>query len=164
MTPARTIAVLAGATALLAAACGGDDGDDADLSSETENDTEMDAGDTERTVEIDMVDIAYEPDELEVTQGETVSFTFTNTGALRHDAFIGDAAAQEEHEREMREAEEMDDDDMDDMGEHAEDGITVEPGETGEMTHTFDQAGTLEIGCHEPDHYAAGMIIEVTVT
>ncbi len=80
------MAALATGVALLAAACGGDDCEaDADLSS---------AGDGERTVQVDMVDTAFEPDTLDVDRGETVRFDFTNTGALPHDAFIGDAAAQ----------------------------------------------------------------------
>lgn len=43
------------------------------------------------------------------------------------------------------------------------DAITVEPGDTGELTHTFDESGEFEIGCHEPGHYEAGMKIDVTV-
>jgi uncharacterized cupredoxin-like copper-binding protein len=45
----------------------------------------------------------------------------------------------------------------------ATDGITVDPGKTGELTHTFDRTGTVEIGCHQPGHYAAGMKLAVTV-
>lgn len=38
-----------------------------------------------------------------------------------------------------------------------EGGITVEPGETGEITHTFEAGSRLLIGCHEEGHYVAGM-------
>jgi len=51
-----------------------------------------------------------------------------------------------------------------DHGGDDADAIVVEPGETGTLTHTFDDAGTVEIGCHQPGHYGAGMKIAVTVT
>jgi uncharacterized cupredoxin-like copper-binding protein len=157
---------------VLLAACGGDDPDPVSgLASGT-------AGDS-GTIEIEMVDIAFQPDEIEVAQGETVRLVFTNSGEVVHDAFIGDAAAQAEHEREMREAGDEGHDGMDEIDDtettgsegtnHADtegddEGITVQPGDAGEMVHTFDEPGELEIGCHEPGHYDAGMIVHVTVT
>lgn len=44
---------------------------------------------------------------------------------------------------------------------HGQDGITVKPGKTAELTRTFATAGTIEVGCHEPGHYASGMKIKV---
>ena len=143
---------LVASLALVAAACGGtDDGDN-------ESAAAGDGG--ERTVEIEMVDLAFEPAELEVDAGETIRFVFENTGEVAHDAFIGDTDAQADHEKEMREAE---DDGGHDMGED-EDAITVEPGETGELTYTFEQSGSVEIGCHQPGHYEAGMKVDVTIS
>jgi uncharacterized cupredoxin-like copper-binding protein len=55
-----------------------------------------------------------------------------------------------------------------DMGgadsEDAEGGITVEPGERGELTYTFQAGDELLIGCHEPGHYAGGMKITIDVS
>ena len=137
---------LAAVAALALSACG-DDGD-----------ASTSADDATRTVEVDMVDIAFEPDTLEVAVGETVRFVFTNDGDLPHDAFVGDPAAQADHEAEMRDADEH-------GGGHGgtEDAITVEPGDTGELIYTFDEPGTLEIGCHQAGHYDAGMRITVAV-
>jgi uncharacterized cupredoxin-like copper-binding protein len=146
-----TLAVTAVAVAVLAAACGGDDRTGSATSSEDV-----------RTVEVDMVDIAFEPNALEVRRGETVRFVFTNTGEIAHDAVLGDAEAQADHEAEMRQAEE--EGHGGGHGEGAEDAITVEPGATGELTHTFDEAGSLEIGCHQPGHYDAGMRIDITIS
>jgi uncharacterized cupredoxin-like copper-binding protein len=150
--PARTVLALTAALALLAAACGDDD-----------TTTAGGGGDgAERTVEIDMVDTAFEPETLGVARGETVRFVFTNTGEIAHDAFIGDDAAQDDHEMEMRDADEdahgggHDDDDAE--------AITVEPGDSGELTYTFDEPGDLEIGCHQAGHYEAGMRVAVTVS
>jgi uncharacterized cupredoxin-like copper-binding protein len=124
---------------------------------------ESGAGDA-RTVEVDMVDIAFEPDRLEVNEGDTVRFVFSNRGDVAHDAFIGDADAQQDHESQMR----ADQDDMAHGGGHGnaddEDAVTVDPGDSEELTYTFDEAGTTEIGCHQESHYEAGMTITVEVT
>ena len=147
----KRIMTLAAVVVLVAAACGGDDDSD-----------EASADDGTRTVEIEMVDIAFEPDTLEVEAGETVRFVFTNAGEIAHDAFIGDAAAQAGHEEEMSD-DHADDHGDDGHGDEAEEALVLEPGDTGELTYTFEEAGTLEIGCHQPGHYEAGMTVDVEV-
>lgn len=112
----------------------------------------------DRVVNVTMRDIAFDPAAVEVKAGETVRFVFHNEGQIRHDAFIGDEAAQAEHEKEMREA---GSNGKDGHGGH---GITVEPGEIGSLTHTFEAGDVLIIGCHEVGHYAAGMKVAVTVS
>jgi uncharacterized cupredoxin-like copper-binding protein len=120
------------------------------------------------TVEIDMVDNAFEPDSVDVDVGETVRFVFTNQGDVVHEAVIGDEATQEEHAAEMEEMNgDMDGEDMnaeDEAHGDEEYAIDVEPGETGEITYTFDEPGEILIGCHEPGHYEAGMIVTVNVS
>ncbi len=111
-----------------------------------------------RTIDVVMKDIAYEPATVTVKAGETVKFVFRNEGKLRHDAFIGDEAAQAEHEKEMRE------EGSDGKDGHHGDDATVDPGQTGTLTHTFKAGDALVIGCHEVGHYAAGMKLTVTVT
>jgi uncharacterized cupredoxin-like copper-binding protein len=49
------------------------------------------------------------------------------------------------------------------LGGHGDAGIKVEPGKTGELTHTFRKGESVVIGCHEPGHYAAGMKLAVAV-
>jgi uncharacterized cupredoxin-like copper-binding protein len=114
----------------------------------------------DRTVEVAMVDTAFEPATLAVRAGETIRFEFRNTGSVAHDAFVGDRRAQQDHEREMRGAE---DDGHDGHGGGDDDALTVEAGDTGELTHTFDRRGTYEVGCHQPGHYQAGMKMTVEV-
>lgn len=141
----RAATILVTVFVLVAAGCGGSDG-------ETARATDGE----HRTVDIAMTDIAFAPSSVRVARGETVTFRFTNTGKVAHDAYIGDAKAQADHEREMR----------DGMGgmHHGDDAeaITVEPGESGTLTHTFRDAETFEIGCHQPGHYGAGMKVAVT--
>jgi uncharacterized cupredoxin-like copper-binding protein len=133
---------LAAVAVLALAACGSDADEDTSAGG--------------RTVEVEMVDNAFEPAELTVAEGETVTFKFTNNGDVIHDAFLGDTAAQAEHEEEMG----------DEAGHHGggeSDAISVEPGEIGTLTYTFEEAGRIEIGCHQPGHYDAGMKSDVTV-
>jgi uncharacterized cupredoxin-like copper-binding protein len=147
--PLKLTAVLAAGLSLLAA-CGGDDDDAGSGEAGT------------RTVEITMRDIEFSPDSVEVAAGETVRFVFRNEGKAVHDAFIGDEEAQDEHEMEMRKG---GDSGMDHGGGgDDEGGITVDPGKSGELTHTFRAGDRLLIGCHQPGHYDAGMKLEVTVT
>lgn len=125
-------------------ACGSDDGS-----------TNAGAGQgADRTVDVEMRDIAYSPTTVDVRVGETVRFNFKNTGQVQHDAFIGDAAAQDAHEKAMREGH-----------DHGGDpnALSVKPGKSASLTHTFDRAGQVIIGCHEPGHYTGGMRITVNV-
>ena len=108
-----------------------------------------------RTVKVDMRDTAFTPLNIDVRAGETIRFVFTNSGAVTHDAFIGDAAAQNDHEMEMRHMGGMGHNGHDPMGEA--DATTVKPGKTGKITYTFRAGSNLLIGCHEEGHYAAGM-------
>jgi uncharacterized cupredoxin-like copper-binding protein len=139
-------AAIVATLALIAAACGGSDDD-------TTN-----ANDDVRTIEIEMRDNAFSPDAIAVPAGEEVRLVFHNTGRVDHDAFIGDQMAQDDHEAEMR----------DDRGMHhggdRDAAVTVEPGDTVTLTHTFDAGDDVVIGCHQPGHYGAGMKLDVTTT
>ena len=154
----RTV-VVAGLVALFAAACGSGNDDHSRMDGSTG--TTGATGNPTRTVDIDMLDIAFDPKTLSVQRGERIEFVFHNKGKIAHDALIGDTAAQAEHEKEMRQAK----DTADGHGGHGmgDAAITVDPGETGRLTYTFDKTGTIEIGCHQPGHYAAGMKVAVTV-
>lgn len=115
-----------------------------------------------RTIEIAMVDIAYDPAvPISVAAGETIRFVFTNDGTVPHDGFVGDESEQAEHEAQMRA-----DADAGHGGGHGDDAtaITVEPGDTGELSYTFEEPAALVLGCHQPGHYAAGMRIPIEVT
>jgi uncharacterized cupredoxin-like copper-binding protein len=120
------------------------------------SDEEPAAGDpSARTVEVEMRDIAFAPTTLDVRAGEKVRFVFKNTGQVVHDAFIGDQAAQDAHEKEMREG-------------HANHGggsnaVSVKPGKTASLTYTFDRPGQILLGCHQPGHYTGGMKAAINI-
>jgi uncharacterized cupredoxin-like copper-binding protein len=143
---------------VLATACGGGHEGHSSMNMGGSTSTSGAASAAARTVDIDMVDIAYAPTTLTVQRGERIEFVFHNKGQIGHDAFIGDTAAQAEHEKEMRGEGSMN-------GGHgmSEAAITVDPCAIGRLTYTFDKAGTLEIGCHQTGHYAAGMKVAVSV-
>jgi uncharacterized cupredoxin-like copper-binding protein len=151
----RTLTVgFATGLAVLTAACGS--GDD---------NASSDSAGAARRIEIAMVDIAFEPSSLTVTEGDEVELLFTNDGKVRHEAYVGTPDDQVDHAEEMA-AEGEDSGGHDDHGGGSDDKnkITVEPGKSGELTYRFDKAGSYEIGCHEPGHYDAGMKITVVVT
>ncbi len=87
-----------------------------------------------------------------------MTFRFANDGKVDHDAFIGDAKAQEEHGEAMASG--------DHAGHNMKDGdsVLLEPGESGEITHEFKKGEKLLIGCHQPGHYEAGMKSEIAVS
>jgi uncharacterized cupredoxin-like copper-binding protein len=148
----KSILIAATLVALVTAACGSDGGDKRAEAAPA------------RTVDVDMVDTAFQPAALTAEPGERIRFVFHNRGQAVHDAFIGDAAAQAEHEQEMRESENGDHGGGHGSGDDDQNALTLDPGKQGELIYTFDGTGTLEIGCHQPGHYAAGMKTAVTVT
>lgn len=147
-----------GALALVASACGGDGATDGDHDESFTFGEPAAADDTDRTIEIDANDdFSFSPDTVEIAADETVTFVVTNTGEMTHEFVLGDTAHQEEHEAMMQEGgEEM-------MHDEAN-AISIGPGETHELTWHFTEAGELEMGCHEPGHYAGGMKGTITVS
>jgi uncharacterized cupredoxin-like copper-binding protein len=126
-----------------------------------DDDEGSNAAGPEETIEVGMVDNAYEPAEVEATAGEEVTFVFDNGGAAVHEAYVGDEAAQEEHAMAMAAAEEGDEH----GGGHGDaEVLEVEPGDDGRLTYTFEEPGEYLIGCHQPGHYEDGMKLQVTVT
>lgn len=175
--PVSVIAAVA-VVGLTISACGADA---SDSSSPELPSGDSSAGGVEQiegdVVEIEMIDIAFEPTTVEVKAGEPVTFRFTNNGKVDHEAIFGDETEQEAHEEEMGAAGGMDmgDEQMDMNGDGTMDmpssdmadmdgDFLVEPGTAGEVTMTFDEAGSTVIGCHEPGHWEAGMRVDVTIT
>ncbi len=115
-----------------------------------------DPASVDRVVEIQMMDaLAYDPASVSVGVGETVKFNVTNTGTTDHEFVLGDQAKQDDHEAQMAGSSMS-------MGES--NVLKIAPGETGSLVWTFTAAGTLLYACHEPAHYAGGMVGMITVT
>ena len=109
------------------------------------------------TITVQMTDNQYSPTSFDVEEGGTVTFEFVNEGRMIHEAYIGDEEDQEDHATQMM------GDDGHSMDMDGDDTVTVEPGETATMTYTFDETGTVIIGCHQPGHWESGMRAMVNV-
>ena len=159
----RLAALLSGTAALLLGACGAATSTTTTTVAGDDQATEFtfgepaDPADADRMVEIVASDdFRFDPVNVTVTVGETVTFRIVNEGQVPHDLTLGDQMTQDEHEAEMAE-----------MGgmpmSHEVNAVTVAVGETKELTWQFTEPGTVLIGCHQPGHYAAGMKGEITV-
>jgi Cu+-exporting ATPase len=103
----------------------------------------------DRTISLSTTDsLRFAPDTISVHSGETVAFEIANPGQVPHEFVIGDAAEQAAHEAEMAGG---------GMNTSEANAVEVPAGQTARLVYTFGQPGRLEIGCHVPGHYAAGM-------
>ncbi|MBA2756251.1 MAG: cupredoxin domain-containing protein [Chloroflexi bacterium] len=108
------------------------------------------ATDAARTVAVTTLDtMVFEPGTIEVAAGEVVTFVVTSNGQAAHEFTLGDAAMHQERAAAM--------------AHDLPNSITLQPGETKELTWRFGDAATLEYGCHEAGHYEAGMRGRITV-
>jgi uncharacterized cupredoxin-like copper-binding protein len=149
-----TLIALVGAVAVLAAACSGSDTTPTPAPATAEP-TAVPSAATTR-VEVTLSDaLTIEPAAMTVPAGEPVTFAVTNAGTTLHEFVLGDEEAQAEHEAEMAE--------MGGMGQDEEMAISVEPGQTKELTVTFPGPGVTLAGCHVAGHYAGGMKAQVTI-
>lgn len=106
------------------------------------------------TIEISALDeLAFDPDQVTVSVGEPVTFVVANEGEQVHEFVLGPDHVQMAHEEasamgEMHE------------GMHVEGqlaALDLEPGQTREVTVTFEEPGEMPFGCHEPGHFDGGM-------
>ncbi|MCI0584007.1 MAG: cupredoxin domain-containing protein [Chloroflexi bacterium] len=148
MRPLRL--VLVAAAALLVAACSSGAGATGSPSSPPT------ASPASTRIEVTLSDdFTIEPASMTVPAGVPVTFVVSNAGAIVHEFLVGDEAAQAEHEQEMLAG---------GMGHDEPNGIAVDPGQTKELTVTFEEPGETLAGCHEAGHYAAGMKAPITVS
>ena len=106
-------------------------------------------------IEVSLTDaLKMEPAEMTVKAGAPVTFVVTITGASEHEFYLGDEAMQAEQEALMQAGEMMHD---------TAAGVSLGPGETTELTYTFESAGQTLAGCHVAGHYDAGMKAMITV-
>ena len=136
-----------------------DDDDEGDHAEGLEFGDPMEASDADRVIEITAKDdLTFEPASVTVAEGETVTFRVTNVGVIPHDFTLGDTHLQDEHVAEMAEMAGSD------MAMHDEaNAFVLQAGETKEMTWHMTAAGEILFGCHQPGHYAAGMVGTISI-
>lgn len=87
-------------------------------------------GDGGREITIASGDNWFDPDELEIAVGETVTLVVSNDGVLTHNISIDEFGVNKDYR----------------------------PGETARVTFTPDRAGEFVFYCDEPGHREAGMV------
>lgn len=83
-----------------------------------------------REITIASGDNWFDPDELEISRGETVTLVVSNDGVLTHNISIDEFNVRKDYR----------------------------PGETARVTFTADRAGEFVFYCDEPGHREAGMV------
>lgn len=126
-----------------------------------------------RTIKVSMGDNFYEPEEIEIKEGETVRFVVTNKGEFVHEFNIATAEMHKAHQPEMMmmmehgvlEGDRINWEAAKAMqasmghGMHEEpNSVLLEPGETAEVVWQFPDHANLEFACNVPGHYGAGMV------
>jgi len=119
-----------------------------------------DASKVDRTIEVTMKetddgDMIFEPNSLQIRQGETIRFVIKNAGELEHEFILDDHASNQEHKEAMEKMPDMEHDDPN--------AVRLIGGSDGEIIWTFSKSGEFEFACLIPGHYEAGMKGDVTV-
>lgn len=109
-----------------------------------------DASKVSRTISVEMRDnMRFTPEAITVRRGETVRFLVKNAGQIPHEFNLGTAADFKAHAVQMQKAPQM---------AHGGANVAdVAPGKTAELVWQFAEAGSVDIACLYPGHYAAGM-------
>jgi uncharacterized cupredoxin-like copper-binding protein len=109
-----------------------------------------------RTVTFSMTDaMRFEPNHIDVREGETVRFVAKNNGKLLHEMVIGTTEELNEHAELMKRFPDM---------EHDEPYMAhVDPGKTGNIVWQFTKPGEFQFGCLVARHFDAGMTGTITV-
>jgi uncharacterized cupredoxin-like copper-binding protein len=111
-----------------------------------------DPADADRTVEVQTTEaLRFDPASVDVAAGETITFVVTNDTGTPHEFVLGDESYQESHG------------DSSDGMDHEGNAVTLDPGDSGELTWTFSEAGEVIYACHVAGHYDSGMKGTVSV-
>ncbi|WP_375551438.1 plastocyanin/azurin family copper-binding protein [Rhodophyticola porphyridii] len=131
------------------------------------------AENVDRTIEIDMTEMAFDPDVIEVQEGETIRFVVTNSGRFVHEFNLGTRETWRSHADEMRQmmqsgmmtTREIRHDRMReaDMMHEDPNSVLLTPGDTGEVIWTFSGSGEIGFGCNVPGHLEAGMVGDIEI-
>lgn len=122
----------------------------------------------DRTIEVVMGDVFFEPAVVKVAPGETIRFRVRNDGNVVHEFNIGTSEMHEGHQAEMvmmvemgvLELDRINHDMMGEGGMNHDDpnAVLLEPGQSAELVWQFPDGGVLQFACNVPGHYEAGMV------
>lgn len=92
---------------------------------------------------------------LTLSSGDVIRFVVQNTGKVPHEFSIGDEKEQKAHQIMMRK--------MPDMVHNDANTVTIQPGETKEITWEFKGDKEVVFACNIPGHYEAGMYKKASI-
>lgn len=96
----------------------------------------------------------FSPEKIEIKQGETIQFRFNNLGKMAHEFVVGTEAELKQHQKDMA--------NQSTSAHHKMN--TIAPNSKGEITMTFDKAGTFLFACLITGHFESGMKGSIKVT
>ena len=131
------------------------------------------SGAVDRTIEVSMTEMKFDPAVIDVAAGESVRFVVTNDGRNVHEFNLGTLSTWRGHAAEMRKMmqsgmmtmRKVRRDKMQAAGmTHGDpNSVLLEPGETGEVIWTFSEVGEIGYGCNMPGHLEAGMKGDIAI-
>ena len=107
----------------------------------------------DRVVEVSMTEMAFDPSNIEIMEGETITFVVSNDGEFVHEFNLGTEKMWQGHMDEMMQAGMMHDD---------ANSVLLEPGQTAKVTWTFGEKTELGFACNVPGHRESGMVGEIS--
>lgn len=105
--------------------------------------------------EMDDGKMVFMPANIQVKEGQTVSFQIRNSGQSDHEFVFNTENEILEHKKVMEKFPEMEHDDPN--------AIRLKSGQTGTIIWRFSKAGVFTFACLIPGHYDAGMHGQISV-
>ena len=126
----------------------------------------------DRVVEVSMTEMAFDPSNIEIMEGETITFVVSNDGEFVHEFNLGTEKMWQGHMDEMMKmmdtgmmtVDKIDHDKMMQAGMMHDDAnsVLLEPGQTAKVTWTFGEKTELGFACNVPGHRESGMVGDIS--
>jgi len=126
----------------------------------------------DRVVEVSMTEMAFDPSNIEIMEGETITFVVSNDGEFVHEFNLGTETMWQGHMDEMMKmmdtgmmtVDKIDHDKMMKAGMMHDDAnsVLVEPGQKAKVTWTFGEKTELGFACNVPGHRESGMVGDIS--
>ena len=126
----------------------------------------------DRVVEVSMTEMAFDPSNIEIMEGETITFVVSNGGEFVHEFNLGTEKMWQGHMDEMMKmmdtgmmtVDKIDHDKMMQAGMMHDDAnsVLLEPGQKAKVTWTFGEKTELGFACNVPGHRESGMVGDIS--
>ena len=126
----------------------------------------------DRVVEVSMTEMAFDPSNIEIMEGETITFVVSNDGEFVHEFNLGTEKMWQGHLDEMMKmmdtgmmtVDTINHDKMMQAGMMHDDAnsVLLEPGQKAKVTWTFGEKTELGFACNVPGHRESGMVGDIS--